>query len=50
VPVKYLVLACERRSKVLDEVSTAILGGAAAENVRITCTQSQLGLGKCYFL
>jgi len=27
----------ERRSKVLDEVSTAILGGAAAENVWFTC-------------
>ncbi|MCD6336989.1 MAG: hypothetical protein J7M01_01995, partial [Candidatus Marinimicrobia bacterium] len=26
----------ERRSKVLDEVSTAILGGAAAENIKIS--------------
>jgi len=28
--------AAERRSKVLDEVSIAILGGAAAENVKLS--------------
>ncbi len=33
----------ERRSKVLDEVSTAILGGAAAENMKIT------GFIRCIF-
>jgi len=32
----------ERRSKVLDEVSTAILGGAAAENVKLTSPSDSL--------
>jgi len=30
-----------RLNKALDEVSTAVHGGAAAVNVRITCAQSQ---------